>query len=196
MEASGRKKSGDAVRSWKIDPVHTVVEFSVRHMMIATVRGNFGKVEGEILLDDAEPSRSKVMARIDVASIDTRQEERDKHLRSAEFFDVANYPTMEFRSTKVERVAEKRYRVTGDLTIRGNTHEVTLDVTEGGRVRDPWGADRIAFSIEGKIERDKFGLTWNQLLETGGAVVGNDVKITIEAQAVAEPLAEGGAEAA
>jgi polyisoprenoid-binding protein YceI len=196
MEASGRKKSGDAVRSWKIDPVHTVVEFSVRHMMIATVRGNFGKVEGEILLDDAEPSRSKVMARIDVASIDTRQEERDKHLRSAEFFDVANHPTMEFRSTKVERVAKNRYRVTGDLTIRGNTHEVTLDVTEGGRVRDPWGADRIAFSIEGKIERDKFGLTWNQLLETGGAVVGNDVKIMIEAQAVAEPLAEGGAEAA
>jgi polyisoprenoid-binding protein YceI len=173
-------------RTWNIDPAHTVVEFSVKHMMIATVRGNFGEVEGQIRLDDADPSRSFVEARINTASIDTRQAQRDEHLRSADFFDVANHPTMEYRSRKVEQVSKGHFKVTGDLTIRGTTHEVVLDVTEGGRVKDPWGADRIAFSAEGKIDRREFGLMWNQALEAGGMVVSNEVKISIEAQAVAE----------
>lgn len=181
-------------QTWVIDPAHTVVEFSVKHMMIATVRGNFGQVEGKIHLDEDDPSRSSVEATIDVASIDTRQKDRDAHLRSADFFDVENYPTMEFRSTAVEPVSEGRYRVTGDLTIRGTTRPVVLDVREGGRVKDPWGADRIAFSAEGTIDRTEFGLRWNQALEAGGVVVSNDVKISIDAQAVSE--SSGGAEAA
>jgi polyisoprenoid-binding protein YceI len=163
-------------------------------MMIATVRGNFGQVEGTIWIDEADPSRSSVEAKIDVASIDTRQKDRDAHLRSADFFDTENHPTMEFRSTRVEPVSKDHYRVTGDLTIRGTTRPVTLEVTEGGRVKDPWGADRVAFSAEGKIDRTEFGLRWNQALEAGGVVVSNEVKIEIEAQAVAE--SSGGAEAA
>jgi polyisoprenoid-binding protein YceI len=186
---------GDAgTRTWVLDPAHTVVEFAVKHMMIATVRGNFGQVEGTLRLDERDPSRSTVEAKIDVASIDTRQSQRDEHLRSADFFDVANHPTMEFRSRRVEQVSKDRYRVTGDLTIRGETREVELDVTEGGRIRDPWGADRIAFSAEGKIDRTEFGLKWNQALEAGGVVVSNEVRISIEAQAVAE--ASGGESAA
>lgn len=191
----GAMQHGDAgTRTWVLDPAHTVVEFAVKHMMIATVRGNFGQVEGTLRLDERDPSRSTVEAKIDVASIDTRQSQRDEHLRSADFFDVANHPTMEFRSRRVEQVSKDRYRVTGDLTIRGETREVELDVTEGGRIRDPWGADRIAFSAEGKIDRTEFGLKWNQALEAGGVVVSNEVRISIEAQAVAE--ASGGESAA
>jgi polyisoprenoid-binding protein YceI len=186
MAEEATRQGGSSLRTWKIDPAHTVVEFSVKHMMIATVRGNFGKVEGTLQIDDENPSRSSVEATIDVASLDTRQEQRDEHLRSADFFDVANHPTMVFKSTRVEPVSKDRYRVTGDLTIRGNTHEVVLDVTEGGRLRDPWGADRVAFSVEGKIDRSEYGLKWNQALEAGGVVVGNEVKISIEAQAVSE----------
>lgn len=193
--ATGEAGQGTTgARTWIIDPAHTVVGFSVKHMMIATVRGSFGQVEGKLRLDDQDPSRSTVEAKIDVASIDTRQKDRDAHLRSGEFFDVENHPTMEFRSTRVEPVSKDHYRVTGDLTIRGNTRPVVLEVTEGGRVKDPWGADRIAFTIEGKIDRTEFGLKWNQALEAGGVVVSNEVKISIEAQAVAE--ASGGAAAA
>lgn len=193
--AAGEAGQGAAgARTWIIDPAHTVVEFSVKHMMIATVRGNFGKVEGNLKLDEQDPSRSMVEAKVDVASIDTRQQDRDAHLRSADFFDVEHHPTMEFRSTRVEPVSKDHFRVTGDLTIRGTTRPVVLEVTEGGRIKDPWGADRIAFSIEGTIDRTEFGLRWNQALEAGGVVVGNDVKISIEAQAVAE--ASGGEEAA
>lgn len=194
MESGAAKEQGAGVSRWVIDPAHTVVEFAVRHMMIATVRGHFGEVEGIIRLDEQDPSNSSVEAKIDVASIDTRQKDRDEHLRSADFFDVTNHPMMEFRSRRVERADGDRYRVIGDLTIRGTTREVELDVIDRGRVTDPWGAERVAFSAEGAIDRTDFGLKWNQALEAGGVVVGNEVKISLEVQAVAE--ASGGEEAA
>jgi polyisoprenoid-binding protein YceI len=170
--------------TWNIDPAHTEVGFEVKHLMISKVRGRFGAVTGTIELDAADPSRSTVTAEIDVTSIDTRQEQRDAHLRSADFFDVENFPSITFRSRGVEAAGEGRYRVTGDLTIRGVTREVALDTTDEGRGRDPWGGERAAFSASLVIDRRDFGLTWNQALETGGLLVANDVRITLDVQAV------------
>jgi polyisoprenoid-binding protein YceI len=148
------------------------------------VRGRFGAVTGTIELDAANPARSSVTAEIDVTSIDTRQEQRDAHLRSADFFDADNFPAITFRSRGVEAAGEGRYRVTGDLTIRGVTREVALDTTDEGRGRDPWGGERAAFSASLVIDRRDFGLTWNQALETGGLLVANEIRITLEVQAV------------
>jgi polyisoprenoid-binding protein YceI len=170
-------------QTWQIDPAHTLVEFSVRHMMIATVKGRFGTVAGTIRLDDEDPARSAVDVTIDAASVDTRNEQRDAHLRSADFFDVANHPTLTFRSRRVERTREDHYRVTGDLTIRGTTRSVVLDVIEQGRITDPWGATRAAFSARATVNREDFGLTWNQALEAGGVLVSRDVVIDLEVQA-------------
>jgi polyisoprenoid-binding protein YceI len=170
--------------TWQIDPAHTEVGFSVKHLMISTVRGRFAGVKGTIVLDEANPERSSVEAEIDAATIDTRAEQRDAHLRSADFFDVEKYPTITFRSRRVERVSDGRYRIVGDLTIRGVTREVVLDATEEGRGRDPWGGDRLGFSATTTIDRRDFGLTWNQALETGGVLVGNEIKISIDVEAV------------
>ena len=174
---------------WKIDPAHTLVEFTAKHMMIANVRGRFVNVEGKIDVDEAQPGRSSVVVEIDAASIDTRTEQRDQHLRSADFLDVENNPKVTFRSTKVEGAsleAGKSFRVTGDLTIRGTTREVVLDATFEGRGRDPWGGERVGFSADTKIDRRDFGLTWNAALEAGGVLVGNEIRIHIEAEAVLE----------
>jgi polyisoprenoid-binding protein YceI len=152
--------------------------------MISTVKGRFGNVAGTIVLDEANPSASTVDATIDVATIDTRQEQRDAHLRSADFFDVERFPAIRFRSTDVEAVSQGEYRVTGDLTIRDVTRPVVLRVEETGRARDPWGGDRVGFTAETKIERSDFGLTWNQVLEAGGVAVGNEVKISLDIQAI------------
>lgn len=192
--AANEQQAGTGAQTWVIDPAHTVVEFSVKHMMFATVRGHFGEVEGRIHLDEKDPSRSSVEVEIDAASIDTRQKERDEHLRSADFFDVAKYPKLTFKSTRVEKIADKQYRVTGDLTMHGTTDEVVLDVTETGRGKDPWGGDRIGFSAKGTIDRTRFGLKWNQALEAGGVLVSNEVKIQLDVQAVSE--ASGGKDAA
>lgn len=194
MAASSQQAGGTGAQVWVIDPAHTVVEFSVKHMMFATVRGHFGQVEGSIRLDEEEPGRSMVEVEIDAASIDTRQQDRDKHLRSADFFDVEKYPKLTFKSTRVEKVSDKEYRVTGDLTMHGVTKEVVLDVKETGRGKDPWGGDRIGFTAEGMLDRTQYGLKWNQALEAGGVLVSNSVKIQIDAQAVAE--VSGGREAA
>lgn len=169
---------------WQIDPAHTDVGFAVKHLMISTVRGRFAGVKGTIVLDEANPANSSVEAEIDVATIDTRQEQRDAHLRSADFFEVEKYPTMTFRSRRVERLGNDRYRIVGDLTIRDVTREVVLDATDEGRGRDPWGGDRLAFSATTTIDRRDFGLTWNQALETGGVLVGNEIRISIDVQAV------------
>lgn len=169
---------------WQIDPAHTDVGFAVKHLMISTVRGRFAGVKGTIVLDEANPTNSSVEAEIDVATIDTRQEQRDAHLRSADFFEVEKYPTMTFRSRRVERLGNDRYRIVGDLTIRDVTREVVLDATDEGRGRDPWGGDRLAFSATTTIDRRDFGLTWNQALETGGVLVGNEIRISIDVQAV------------
>jgi polyisoprenoid-binding protein YceI len=169
--------------TWKIDPAHTTVEFAAKHLMITTVKGRFSDVEGEIVISDADPSKSSVTATIKAASIDTRTTQRDDHLRSADFLDAANFPELTFKSTRI--TGEKsEFKVTGDLTIRGVTREITLDVTNEGTTKDPWGGERIAFSATTKLDRRDFGLTWNQAIETGGVLVGNDVKISIDVQAV------------
>ncbi|MBV9774719.1 MAG: YceI family protein [Gemmatimonadetes bacterium] len=173
--------------TWNIDPAHTNVEFSAKHMMITSVKGRFGTVSGTIVIDEANPERSSATAEIDVASIDTRVEQRDAHLRSADFLDVENHPNITFRSTRVEGAAASpgdTFRVVGELTIRGTTREVVLDATYEGRGKDPWGGERVSFSATTKIDRRDFGLTYNQVLETGGFLVSNDLRLSLEVQAV------------
>jgi polyisoprenoid-binding protein YceI len=168
---------------WALDAAHTNVEFAVKHLMISTVRGRFADVSGTVQLGDQDPAASSVEVTIKVASLDTRQEDRDAHLRSADFFDADNFPILTFKSTRVARDG-KDILVDGDLSIRGVTRPVTLRATEEGRARDPWGGERVAFTAATKINRRDFGLTWNQALETGGFVVGDEVKITIDTELV------------
>ncbi len=170
--------------TWTIDPAHTEVGFSVKHLMISTVRGRFGDVRGTLTLDGNDVTTASVEAEIATASIDTRQEQRDTHLRSADFFEVEKYPSITFRSTRVERIKGDRYRLVGELTIRDITREVVLEATDEGRGRDPWGGERLAFSATTTIDRREFGLTWNQALETGGVLVSNDIRISVDVQAV------------
>jgi polyisoprenoid-binding protein YceI len=181
-------------QSWHIDPAHTDAGFTVKHLMISKVRGRFGSVSGEIRLNESDLSRSSVVVEIDSSTIDTRSEERDAHLRSADFFDVERYPTITFRSRRVEKAGGERLRVIGDLTIRDVTREVTLEVEDEGRGSDPWGGERAAFSASTTLDRREFGLTWNQALEAGGVLVGHDINLNLEVQAVKQ--AAGGAEAA
>ncbi|HEX8242673.1 MAG TPA: YceI family protein [Longimicrobium sp.] len=172
---------------WTIDAAHTLVEFSAKHMMITTVKGRFTDVKGEIRMDETNPGRSSATAELGVASIDTGVGQRDDHLRSADFLDAENFGEITFQSTKVEGAVDRvgdTFQLTGDLTIRGTTRPVTLEVTFDGRGKDPWGGERAAFSATGRIDRRDFGLTWNQALETGGILVGNEIKISVEAQAV------------
>jgi polyisoprenoid-binding protein YceI len=175
--------------AWKLDPAHTLVEFSAKHLMITTVKGRITDVEGTIYTDGKDLTNSSVDVTLKAASLDTRTDQRDQHLRSADFLDVEKYPEIKFRSTRIEGDTES-FKVTGDLTIRDVTKPMTLDATFEGRTRDPWGGERIGFSASGKIDRRDFGLTWNQALETGGVVVGNDIKISLEIEAVATGQAE------
>jgi polyisoprenoid-binding protein YceI len=179
---------------WNIDSSHSQAEFTVKHMMITKVRGRFSDVEGSIHLDGENPENSRVKVEIDAASIDTREEDRDAHLRSEDFLNAEEYPTLTFESKRVEGLELEdgaQFKVIGDLTIRGTTKEVELDATFEGGGQDPWGNQRVAFSADTSIDRRDFGLTWNQALETGGVLVGNEVKIHLEAQAVADSGDEG-----
>jgi len=175
--------------TWTLDPMHVEVGFAIRHLMISTVRGRFGAASGVIVFDPANPANNKVDVTIDVASIDTRQEMRDNHLRSADFFDVANYPQMHFVGKRVEGDVTKKFRVVGDLTIRDITREVTLDVANEGSTKDPWGNERVGFSATAKLNRTDFNLTWNQALEAGGVVVGEEVKLSIDAELIRQASA-------
>jgi polyisoprenoid-binding protein YceI len=173
--------------TWTIDAAHSAAEFSAKHMMITTVKGRVADVRGTLIVDETRPERSTVEVELGAASIDTRSEQRDAHLRSADFLDVEQFPTITFRSRRIEGASAREggsFRVVGDLTIRGVTREVTLDATYEGRGRDPWGGERVSFSATTKIDRRDFGLTWNAALETGGVLVSNEIKIQIEAQAV------------
>jgi polyisoprenoid-binding protein YceI len=173
--------------TWTVDPAHSQVEFGVKHMMFTTVRGQFRAFDASIQIDEANPNDSTVEVTIDAASIDTAVADRDNHLRSGDFFDAETHPKLTFRSTRVEGAdfAEgSEFKVVGDLTIRGITKPVELDVTFEGRGRDPWGQEKAAFTATGKIDRYDFGLTWNQALEAGGVLVGRDIKLTINAQFV------------
>jgi polyisoprenoid-binding protein YceI len=169
--------------TWKLDPSHTAVEFSAKHLMITTVKGRITDVEGTIVSDEKDPKNSSVEATLRAVSIDTRTDQRDQHLRSADFLNAEQFPEIKFRSTRIEGDKES-FKLTGDLTIRDVTRPITLDVHFEGRARDPWGGERVGFSANGKIDRRDFGLTWNQALETGGVVVGNDIKISLEVEAV------------
>jgi polyisoprenoid-binding protein YceI len=173
------------VSTWQLDPAHTHVEFAVRHLMISTVKGRFADVQGAVRMDEANPGAGKVEMTIGVASIDTRQDERDAHLRSADFLDAAHFPAITFRSRRIEGMPfEGDFRLVGDLTIRGITREVALDVSYEGRVTDSSGNERAGFSARTKIDRTDFGLIWNQALEAGGALVGDEVRISADVELV------------
>lgn len=173
-----------ALSTWTIDPVHSVPEFAVKHMVVSTVKGRFTGIDGTISFDEANPERSSVVATIDAATIDTGEPQRDAHLRSADFFDVERYPHITFRSTRVERVGEDRYRIAGDLTIRDVTRPVVLDAEYEGQIKDAYGKQRAAITATTQIDRRDFGLNWNAVLEAGGFVVSNTVKITLHIAAV------------
>ena len=170
--------------TWKIDPAHSHVEFSVKHLMIATVRGRFAGVEGSVRLDEADPSAARVDVKIDVSSIDTREAQRDAHLRSADFFDVEKYPYLTFNAVRIVERKGNEFKLAGELTMHGVTRPVVLDVTEEGRAKDPWGGERLAVTATTKVKRSDFGLTWNQALETGGVVVGDDIKVLLELELI------------
>src|SRR5688572_23097254 len=167
-----------------MDTVHSAIGFSVRHLVFAKVRGRFKTWTGSLELNDENLANSSVQVSIDADSIDTGTPDRDAHLRSPDFFDVANHPKLSFRSNRVEALGGDRYRVYGDLTIRDVTREVVLESEFSGRAKDPWGNDRVAFTAKTSVDRRDFGLKWNQALETGGVVVGERVDIELEIQAV------------
>ena len=171
--------------NWQIDPAHSSAQFAVRHMAISTVRGAFSKVTGTVALDDKDVTKSTVNVTIDVTTVDTREPDRDNDLRSDKFFDVAHYPSITFKSKKVDQVAPGKLKVTGDLTIRGTTKEVVLDVDgPTAPIKDPWGNTRAAATATTKINRQDFGVKWNATLDSGGVVVGDEVSITIDVELV------------
>jgi polyisoprenoid-binding protein YceI len=171
--------------TWQIDPVHTTVGFSVRHMTISTVRGQFNKVAGTITANDNDPATAVIEATIDTASIDTHSPDRDSDLKSANFLDVAKYPTMTFKSKKIEAAGPGKYNVVGDLTLHGVTKGITLAVeATGAPIKDPWGNMRAGATATTTINRKDFGLTWNKVIEAGGAVVGDAVAVEIDVEAV------------
>jgi polyisoprenoid-binding protein YceI len=181
-----------ASSTWQIDPQHSSAQFAVRHLGLSTVRGAFSKLSGTMQLDDQDITKSTIEVSIDVNTVDTREPDRDKDLRSERFFDVAHFPAMTFKSKKVEQVAQGKLRVTGDLTIRGTTKEVVLDVDGlAAPVKDPWGNQRIAASATTKINRQDYGVKWNAKLDNGGVLVGDDVNITIDVEMIQKTTKSG-----
>lgn len=175
--------------AWEIDPVHSQAVFSVKHLMITTVRGQFNVLRGKLDIDEQQPENSWVEAEVDAASIDTRDEKRDAHLRSPDFFDAEKYPTITFKSTKVESVGNNEYRVTGNLTMHGVTKEVTFAAEYSGQLKDPYGLQRAGLSAKTTINRKDFDLNWNAVLETGGVAVSDIVTIEIDLAAVQKAVA-------
>jgi polyisoprenoid-binding protein YceI len=177
-----------APSEWVIDASHTGVGFSVRHMMVSTVRGEFQKVSGSVFLDENDLTQSSVNVNIDPASINTRDAKRDGHLKSPDFFDVQKFPTLTFKSTKVEKAKSGKLKVTGDLTLHGVTRPVTLEVDSIAKAqKNPWGQWVRGISATGKINRKDFGLNWNQALEAGGLLVGDEVTLSIDAELNPKP---------
>jgi len=171
--------------TWDVDSAHSSAEFAVRHLMVSTVRGTLGKVTGTLNLDEQDVTKSSVEATVDATTIDTREPKRDGHLKSPDFFDVAKYPTITFKSKKVTVAADKKYQVTGDLTLHGVTKEVVLDV-EGSPVgfKDPMGNVKLGGVAHTKLNRQDFGIKWNKALDGGGVVVGDDVDVTIDVELI------------
>ena len=170
--------------TWSIDPTHSIAEFAVKHLVVTTVKGRFRDLDGTIEIDGAQPENSSVEAKIAVASVDANVEARDADLRSDNFFSADKFPHITFKSTRVERLGDERFRLTGELTIRDVTKEVVLDGEYEGQIDDPYGNRRAGFTATTQISRREFGVKWNQLLETGGAVVGDNVQITLHLEAI------------
>lgn len=170
--------------TWHVDPSHSSVAFEVKHLMIATVRGHFGDFEGTIEAAEDDPSNSRVYGSVRVASIDTGNADRDEHLRGPDFFDVGRYPEARFESTRIEHIEGGRYRLAGNLTIKDEKREAEFEGCVDGAAEDPWGNERVGITVRGTIDRTDFGLTWQQMLASGGMLVGEDVKILIDVSAV------------
>jgi polyisoprenoid-binding protein YceI len=173
-----------ALKQWKIDATHSSITFLVRHMLVSRIHGSFARWSGDVRFSEAIPAASSVTARIEAASIDTREPKRDAHLRSADFLDVERFPHIDFKSTSVESYGGRNFVVTGDFTMRGVTREVQLEVEYGGRVRDPSGAERIGFQARGTISRKAYGITFNQVLESGGLALGDKLELRFDISAV------------
>ena len=174
--------------TWKSDPKHASVQFAVRHLMVATVRGTFDKFDVTATIDENDISQSSVEATIEVASVNTRNEKRDNHLRSADFFDVAKHPTITFKSKAVEKIQDHTYKVIGDLTLMGVTQEVVLNVSGSPKaIQDPWGNSRLGGAATTTINRTDYGLTHNTVLESGGVAIGEEITITIDIEFVQAP---------
>lgn len=182
VAAYGTGIGGSDMATYNVDTTHSEIGFTVRHMMFAKVRGQFKTWTATLGYDAANPAKSTIEVEIDTASIDTREAQRDGHLKSADF-DAEKFPKMVFKSKRIEG-SGGHYKVTGDLTIRDQTHEVTLDVEQTGSGKDPWGNDRLGFSAKGAIGRGEWGLKWNQALEAGGVLVSDKVEIDVETQVV------------
>ena len=170
--------------TWALDAAHSSVDFSVRHMMIANVKGTFHNFSATVEADPTDLTTANIEFSIETASVDTRNKDRDGHLVSADFFDVENHPNMTFKATNIEKTDEGEYNVHGDLTLRGVTKQETFKVTFEGQGKDPWGNTKVGFTAEGAINRSDYGLVWNAALETGGVLVGDKVKINLQLQAV------------
>jgi polyisoprenoid-binding protein YceI len=183
--ATPQESTASTTTTWSIDPTHSVAEFKVKHMMISNVKGQFAKVSGTLSLDESDIKNSSVEALIDASSIGTRDDQRDAHLKSADFLDVEKFPSLSFKSTRISVRGDGELAVEGDLSIHGVTRKVTFNV-EGPTppAKDPWGNTRVAISATTKINRKDFGLTWNAALETGGILVGDEVTITLDVQFV------------
>jgi polyisoprenoid-binding protein YceI len=171
-----------AVQTWHIDPAHTNVEFAVKHLMISSVKGRFGAVAGELTGNLEDPTNFSLNVTLDTASVDTRQSQRDAHLRSPDFFDADKWPQIQIAGKRIEGDVNDEFTLIGDITIRDITREIALSVTNEGSVRDPWGGSRIGFSAKAKLDRRDFGLTYNQALEAGGWVVGDEIKISVDVE--------------
>lgn len=176
--------------SWTIDTAHSEINFTVRHMMISNVRGRFERFSGVVEFDEAAPANTSVDVRIEADSINTREEQRDAHLKSPDFLDIEKYPILAFRSKRVEVIDANNAQLIGDLTIRDTTREVVLNVQYSGQAKSPWGTYSAGFSAITTISRKEWGLTWNVALETGGWLVGDEIKITLELEIVKQPEAE------
>jgi polyisoprenoid-binding protein YceI len=176
--------------TWKIDPIHSTISFVVRHMLVSKVRARFNRWGGELCFDDASRLSASVRADIEAGSIDTNHPQRDSHLRSADFLDVARFPVISFASTRIDTAADGRLLLAGNLTIRGVTREVVLDVEYGGRMRDPDGHERVGFTARTTINRRAFGVTFNQVLDSGGLALGDKLDVVIDVEAISdEPAA-------
>jgi polyisoprenoid-binding protein YceI len=185
MNTAATSPTSTATTTWNIDPTHSSAEFKVKHMMISHVKGHFAKVTGSLTLDESNLANSRVDALIEAGSLETRDAQRDAHLKSADFFDVEKFPTLSFKSTRISLVRDGELAVEGDLTVRDNTSKVVFSV-EGPTppAKDPWGNTRVGVSATTKISRKDFGLTWNAALESGGFLVGDEVTITLDVQFV------------